>query len=216
MCGLAGFLSLQPMRAEQAEAELRNMARAIAHRGPDAEGLWYELAAGVALCHRRLSVIDLSPLGAQPMRSASGRFVIVFNGEIYNYRDLRLDLQAQGCTFRGASDTEVLLAGIETWGLESTLRSCRGMFAFALWDTHERALYLARDRFGEKPLYYGESGGCFLFGSELKALRAHSACHPDINRDALTLLLRHYYIPAPHSIYRGVFKASPGCIVRVR
>ncbi len=216
MCGIAGFLTLHPMGAERMASELRNMAHAIAHRGPDAEGIWHDAAAGAALGHRRLSIIDLSPLGSQPMHSASGRFVIVFNGEIYNYRDLRRDLQILGSTFRGASDTEVLLAGIEQWGLEETIRLCRGMFAFALWDTRDRVLYLARDRFGEKPLYYGESGGVFLFGSELKALRAHSACHADINRDALTLLLRHYYIPAPHTIYRGIFKLAPGCIARIR
>ncbi len=216
MCGIAGFLTLQPTNAERAENDLRNMARAIEHRGPDAEGFWQDATAGAALCHRRLSIIDLSPLGSQPMRSASGRFVIVFNGEIYNYRDLRRDLQIMGSTFRGGSDTEVLLAGIEHWGLEATIHLCRGMFAFALWDTKERVLHLVRDRFGEKPLYYGESGGVFLFGSELKALRAHSSCHPEINRDALALLLRHYYIPGPHTIYRGIVKLAPGCIVRIR
>src|SRR6185312_12112003 len=166
--------------------------------------------------HRRLAIIDLSPLGAQPMRSPSGRYVITFNGEIYNYRALRSELSSRGARLRSESDTEVLLAAIEEWGLERALERSRGMFAFGLWDTAERVLWLARDRFGEKPLYYGQAGDSFLFGSELKALRAHSRWRGEIDRDALGLLLRYVCIPAPHSIFRGIRKLMPGCALRVR
>ena len=192
------------------------MAQAIAHRGPDGDGVWYDAAAGIGLAHRRLAVIDLSPLGAQPMRSSSDRLVISFNGEIYNYRELRAELAHHGCQFRSTSDTEVLLEAIEHWGLEATLRRVRGMFAFALWDRRERTLFLARDRFGEKPLHFGQCGRTLLFGSELKALRAHPAWRAPLNRDALALLLRHYYIPAPHTIYRGMRKVMPGTYTSVR
>src|SRR5262249_17639369 len=153
---------------------------------------------------RRLAIIDLSPRAAQPMHSASGRMVLSFNGEIYNYRTLRRELEQIGCQFHSTSDTEVLLEACERWGMEATLRRARGMFAFALWDRRERALYLARDRFGEKPLHFGRQGDALLFGSELKALRAHASWQAGLDRDALTLLLRHYYIPAPHTIYRGI------------
>ena len=192
------------------------MAAALRHRGPDDEGFWLDARAGVALCHRRLSIIDLSPLGAQPMGSASGRFIISFNGEIYNFRALRAELAAHGARFRGASDTEVLLAAIEQWGLTRALERSRGMFAFALWDAFERTLWLVRDRFGEKPLYYGEVGRALLFGSELKALRAHSLWQGEIDREALALLLRDQCIPAPHSVFRGIRKVMPGCALRVR
>jgi asparagine synthase (glutamine-hydrolysing) len=192
------------------------MADVIAHRGPDGEGVWSEAASGIGLAHRRLAIIDLSPLGAQPMHSASGRFVLSFNGEIYNYRALRAELERAGCRFRGNTDTEVLLEALELWGIAVSLERARGMFAFALWDRRERTLWLARDRFGEKPLHFGAFGGTMLFGSELRALRAHSAFTPELNRDALALLLRHYYIPGPHSIYRGVRKVLPGSLVRIR
>ena len=172
--------------------------------------------AGIGLAHRRLAIIDLSPLGAQPMHSASGRMVLSFNGEIYNYRALRADLERAGRQFRSHSDTEVLLEAIECWGMETALRRARGMFAFALWDREERSLYLARDRFGEKPLHFGQCGNTLLFGSELKALRAHSAWNARLNRDALALMLRHYYIPAPHSIYEGIRKVPPGSFVRIQ
>jgi asparagine synthase (glutamine-hydrolysing) len=214
MCGIAGFLGGFP--AERAHQELAAMASALQHRGPDAEGYWLDCEAGVGLCHRRLSIVDLSPLGAQPMRSPSGRFIVTFNGEIYNFRALRDDLAARGARFRGGSDTEVLLAAIEEWGLMETLKRSRGMFAFGLWDCAERVLWLVRDRFGEKPLYYGEVGSAFLFGSELKALRAHSLWRGEIDRDALALLLRYVCIPAPHSIFRGVRKVMPGCALAVR
>ena len=216
MCGLAGFFCLRPLGGDEPAADLRKMAQAIAHRGPDGEGIWHDLAAGVGLAHRRLAIIDLSPLAAQPMHSASGRMVISFNGEIYNYRALRSDLERAGHQFRSASDTEVLLEAIECWGVETALQRTRGMFAFALWDRQERSLYLARDRFGEKPLHFGQFGNTLLFGSELKALRAHSAWNAQLNRDALALMLRHYYIPAPHTIYGGVHKVLPGSLARIR
>lgn len=192
------------------------MAHALAHRGPDGEGLWYDRAAGIALAHRRLAIIDLSESGAQPMHSASGRMALTFNGEIYNYLALRKDLERSGHRFRSATDTEVLLEACERWGIEATLGKIRGMFAFALWDRRERTLYLARDRFGEKPLHFAQFGPTLLFASELKALRAHAAFRSQLNRDALALLLRHHYIPAPHTIYRGVRKLMPGSVARIR
>ena len=192
------------------------MTAALRHRGPDAEGFWVDADAAVALGHRRLSIIDLSPLGAQPMRSASGRFIVSFNGEIYNFRALRAELEGRGARFRGGSDTEVLLAAIEEWGVARALERSRGMFAFGLWDAAERVLWLARDRFGEKPLYYGQVGDTLLFGSELKALRAHSRWRGEIDTQALSLLLRHQWIPAPHSVFRGIRKLMPGCALAVR
>ena len=192
------------------------MADAVAHRGPDDAGVWLDGEAGVALAYRRLAVIDPSPAGRQPMQSASGRSVIVFNGEIYNHLDLRRRLEAQcpgALPWRGHSDTETLLAAIERWGLEEALRAATGMFALAFWDRKDRTFYLARDRTGEKPLYYGWQNGVFLFGSELKALAAHPASAGDVDRDALTLLLRHCYISSPWSIYKGVRKLPAGTYV---
>ena len=194
------------------------MADAVAHRGPDDAGVWLDGEAGVALAYRRLAVIDLSPAGRQPMQSASGRSVIVFNGEIYNHLDLRRRLEAQcpdALPWRGHSDTETLLAAIEHWGLEKALQATTGMFAFAFWDREDRTLCLARDRAGEKPLYYGWQNGVFLFGSELKALAAHPAFVGDVDRDALTLLLRHCCISSPWSIYKGVRKLPAGTYVRI-
>ena len=219
MCGIAGFIGGfrgGGFAAERAREELAAMTGALHHRGPDDEGFWVDADAAVALGHRRLAIIDLSPLGAQPMRSASGRFTITFNGEIYNFRALRAELAGRGARFRGGSDTEVLLAAIEEWGVTRALERSRGMFAFGLWDAAERVLWLARDRFGEKPLYYGELGDALLFGSELKALRAHSRWRGEIAPEALALLLRHQWIPAPHSVFRGVHKLMPGCVLAVR
>ncbi len=229
MCGFAGmFGSPQQMYADIA----RRMAEAIAHRGPDDSGVWADADAGIALAHRRLSILDLSPAGHQPMRSVSGRFVIAFNGEIYNHLDIRKELEAisphpnpppegEGIkvAWRGHSDTETLLAGFEAWGIEATIKKSIGMFAIALWDQQERTLTLVRDRMGEKPLYYGWQGSgqqrSFLFGSELKALKAHPAFSAGIDRGALCLLLRHNYIPAPYSIYQGIAKLEPGCLLSV-
>jgi asparagine synthase (glutamine-hydrolysing) len=212
VCGLTGFLQPRGFSADVAQATAEAMSRKIAHRGPDDWGVWTDAVFGIALSHRRLSVLDLSAAGHQPMVSGSGRFVIAFNGEIYNHLELRKELGE--IAWRGHSDTETLLAGFDAWGVESTLARAVGMFAIALWDREERSLCIARDRLGEKPLYYGWQGDALLFGSELKALKSHPAFRGEINRDALTLLLRHNYIPAPHSIYRGIQKLPAGTVVR--
>lgn len=222
MCGIAGQLRW-PGQATEALLvdECRSMANAITYRGPDDYGFWSNPECGVGLAHRRLSIVDLSPAGHQPMVSASARYVIVFNGEIYNHMDLRRDVEGQGHApvWRGHSDTETLLAAFDAWGVEETLKRCIGMFAIALWDRERHVLTLARDRIGEKPLYYGWLGqgesAVFLFGSELKSLRAHPSFRAPINRNALALYLRHNYIPAPHSIYEGVHKLPPGCMLSV-
>jgi asparagine synthase (glutamine-hydrolysing) len=221
MCGLVGFLG--GVAGEDGDdALLRRMSDTLIHRGPDDGGVWCDSEQRIGLGHRRLAIVDLSPAGHQPMVSASGQFVIVFNGEIYNHLALRDKIQeASGKeqNWRGHSDTETLLAGIEAWGVEATLKKSIGMFAIALWDRQTRTLTLARDRMGEKPLYYGWQGGgnerVFLFGSELKALKAHPAFAADIDRGALCLLLRHNYIPAPYSIYQGIAKLEPGCLLSV-
>jgi asparagine synthase (glutamine-hydrolysing) len=214
MCGIAGFLDATP---EGAEARVRRMTDAIVHRGPDDGGAWMDPAAGLALGHRRLSILDLSPAGHQPMMSASGRFVLVFNGEMYNHLAIRAELEASGCAphWRGHSDTETLLAAIEAWGLDATLRRAVGMFALGLWDRERRRLALARDRAGEKPLYFGRQKGAFLFGSELKALRAHPAFEGAIDRHVLALYLRHNYVPDPLCIYQGIRKLLPGTWVEI-
>ena len=225
MCGLAGFLGGGHRNAGDAvPAVLGRMADTIMSRGPDDFGVWCA-DAGIGLAHRRLSILDLSPAGHQPMACATGRYVIAFNGEIYNHLDLRAELEKAGAggmasvPWRGHSDTETLLAGFAAWGIKATLERCIGMFAFAVWDRKTRVLTLGRDRLGEKPLYYGwqgsGDGACFLFGSEVKALKAHPSFAADINRDSLSLLMRHNYIPAPHSIYRGIFKLRAGSLLTV-
>lgn len=216
MCGLTGGWSTKSFEALR--DALPRMTDALAHRGPDDRGVWFDPEAGIALGHRRLSIVDLSEAGHQPMLSASGRFVIAYNGEIYNHLALRKELEAAGAApvWRGHSDTETLLACVEAWGLPGALQRCIGMFALALWDRQQRSLVLARDRAGEKPLYYGWRGEVFLFGSELKALRAHPAFESGVDRDALVLFLRHNYIPSPHSIHQGIRKLPPGTLVRIR
>ncbi|QLL65987.1 asparagine synthase (glutamine-hydrolyzing) (plasmid) [Sinorhizobium mexicanum] len=212
MCGLAGLINYRRGHREELVAILRQMAFALAHRGPDDAGIWLDQDNRVGLCHRRLSIIDLSPLGAQPMQSASGRYSIVYNGEVYGFLELRDELEARGSRFRGHSDTEILLEAVEIYGLEGALRRCNGMFAFALYDKVERKVLFARDRMGEKPLYIGVHDGAVAFGSELKSLRKHpSFAHPELDRDALALYLRHNYVPTPYTIYRGIFKLPPGC-----
>lgn len=215
MCGIVGFLMTGALPQPPDEI-IRRMTDAIIHRGPDAEGVWLDNNSGIALGHRRLSILDLSPEGSQPMVSCSGRYIIVFNGEIYNFREIRLELDEQQIRpWRGHSDTEVMLSAIEEWGIEGALKRFVGMFAFALWNREERTLTIARDRLGEKPLYYGWCNGTFLFASELKALRVHPAFVDDIDRDSITLLLRHSCIPAPYSIYKGIRKLLPGTYLTV-
>lgn len=195
------------------------MAGVLAHRGPDDEGIWIDGDAQIALGHRRLSIVDLSPAGHQPMHSADGRFVLSFNGEIYNFEELRAEIEDAGQVpeggWRGHSDTEVLLHAIAAWGLERALTKSVGMFALALWDRRERRLFLVRDRFGEKPLYYGGAGGDFVFGSELKALRAHPRFDNAVDRRALSLFASRTHVPAPFSIYERIFKLPPGCVLEV-
>lgn len=214
MCGIVGYISDS---IAASETIVLAMAERLAHRGPDAAGAWADAAAGVALAHRRLSVLDLSEAGSQPMVSESGRYCITFNGEIYNHLHLRRALAETAAepNWRGHSDTETLLACIEAWGLRKAVRQCVGMFALALWDRKERELHLARDRMGEKPLYYGVFGGAFAFASELKALRHAPGFDNPIDRDALALFMQFGYVPTPHSIYRGILKLLPGTVLSV-
>ena len=216
MCGVAGFLTLAS--GSEARVHIAAMTRALVHRGPDAGDVWLDERAEVALGHRRLAIVELSERGAQPMHSACGRYVLTYNGEIYNHLDLRAELEIERSTnWRGTSDTETLLAGVVAWGVEATLKKAVGMFAFGLWDRAERRLTLARDRFGEKPLYYGWLGQgrstVFAFGSELKALRAHPSFDNPIDRDVLALFLRFSYVPAPYAIFKNTFKLAPGAIL---
>ncbi|MGH8144770.1 MAG: asparagine synthase (glutamine-hydrolyzing) [Rhodanobacteraceae bacterium] len=216
MCGIAGFWDVaNRFDTDGGSAAIDRMTCAIRHRGPDDAGRYRDRHAGVWLGHRRLSVVDLSPEGRQPMTSASGRYVIVFNGEVYNHHRLRPELEAYGARFRGHSDTEVMLAAIECWGLEPAVDRFIGMFAFVLWDRHAHTLTLARDRVGIKPLYYGWAGAVFVFGSELKALTALPGFDNPVDRGALCLLLRHNYIIGPHSIYRDIHKLPPATMLTV-
>jgi asparagine synthase (glutamine-hydrolysing) len=216
MCGIAGVLdSSAATPVAELGALVGAMADTLAHRGPDDRGVWVDAVPGVGLGFRRLSIVDLSPAGHQPMESHDGRFVLVFNGEIYDHVALRAELEAVGARFRGRSDTEVLLEAFATWGVARTLGRANGMFALACWDRVERRLVLARDRFGEKPLYYGWLGRTFVFGSELKTLRAHPGFTDSIDLDALSQYFRYACVPAPRSIYRGIAKLVPGTWVSV-
>jgi len=218
MCGFVGYLDKDKhLSKRDGEVVLQHMADRIASRGPDDAGYWCHPEQQIGLGHRRLAIIDLSPAGHQPMHSASGRYVIAFNGEIYNHSQLRQELLAksEAISWCGHSDTETLLACFDAWGIQKTIERATGMFAFAVWDRQENTLLLGRDRIGEKPLYYGWQGNSFLFGSELKALKQHPAFKAEINRDAITLLLRHNHIPAPYSIYQGMKKLEPGCLLTV-
>jgi len=220
MCGFTGFLQRVRTGGHNELADLAaRMADRIHHRGPDSSGAWVHPERPLAFGHKRLAIIDLTAAGDQPMRSASGRYVIAYNGEIYNHLDIRAEIEAAGGApaWRGHSDTETLLAAIELWGLKGALERSVGMFAFGLWDEREKELSLARDRLGEKPLYYGWQGrgssAAFLFGSELKALAAHPAFEGEISRDVLSLYVRHCYVPGPFTIYRGISKLMPGCFL---
>lgn len=222
MCGFAGFLG-GPISGDKelAKATLEAMTRQISSRGPDSDGVWSQPDDSIALGHRRLSILDLSPAGHQPMKSVSSRYTIAFNGEIYNHLELRMQLdRLRGISgWIGSSDTETLLMCIEIWGVEQALNQINGMFSFALWDSLEKTLTLARDRIGEKPLYYGWLGSgaikTFLFGSDLKAFKGYPEFSPSVNRDSLCLFLRHKCIPAPHSIYEGFYKLDPGCYLKI-
>ena len=226
MCGICGFLigeresktgsgSSGTATRDELTSQVRAMASTLRHRGPDDAGEWVDAVSGVALGHRRLSILDLSPEGAQPMLSACGRYAIVFNGEIYNFRELRAELEQQGASFRGSSDTEVLVEAMSLWGVEETLVRALGMFALALWDLEARKLTLARDRVGKKPLYYGWNHGRFYFASELKALHAHPEFRPELSRDTLALFVAYSYVPSPYSIYDGLHKLPPGSLLVV-
>ncbi|MCF8035088.1 MAG: asparagine synthase (glutamine-hydrolyzing) [Desulfarculaceae bacterium] len=215
MCGIAGFWDSRGGEAGALEAQAGAMAAVLAHRGPDAAETWADPGAGLALGHRRLSIIDLSPAGGQPMASHDGRWHLVYNGEIYNFPEIKSRLEAEdpslARSWRGHSDTEVLLAALARWGVEAALQAVAGMFALALWDAKERRLFLARDRLGKKPLYYGWQGPAFLFASETGALRAHAAFDAPVDHQALALYLMRGNLPAPWSIYQGIAKLPPGC-----
>ncbi len=217
MCGIAGFLDIaRQTGSDELQSTVKKMVDTLRHRGPDDNGVWVDAETGIALGHSRLSIVDLSPTGHQPMLSACSRYVIVFNGEIYNFKTLRQELEAMGHKFSGHSDTEVMLAAINQWGLEAAVKRFNGMFTFALWNRQAQCLHLARDRLGEKPLYYGWMGKTFLFGSELKALCAHPDFKKEINRNALALYLRHNYVPAPYSIYKDIYKLPAGTILTLK
>lgn len=216
MCGIAGFLEATKNRKSNEYEEIAwKMASALLHRGPDDGGVWHDAAAGIAIGQRRLAILDLSEQGHQPMHSHCGRFVIVFNGEIYNFKSLRQELEQKGHRFRGNSDTEVILSAYSEWGMSGALQRFNGMFAMAIWDKQRRVLDLARDRFGQKPLYYGWVNGAFLFSSELKAFHQFPGFAPTVDRDALTLLFRRGCIAAPYSIFKDVYKLKPAHRIQI-
>ncbi|WP_417454782.1 asparagine synthase (glutamine-hydrolyzing) [Kiloniella sp.] len=217
MCGVAGFLENNANRREEHLSQIAHaMGNAVLHRGPDSGDVWVEGCSGIALSHRRLAIVDLSSAGAQPMASACGRYVIIYNGEVYNHNEIRPELAAQGINFRGHSDTEVILEGCALWGVKATVQKLIGMFVLALWDRHEKRLTIVRDRLGIKPVYWSKTSNSFLFGSELKTLRVHPDCPEEINRDAVSGFLRHNYIGGAASIYDGINKLEPGWIISVR
>ncbi len=214
MCGIAGFVELKRRSGpDELRAAVSRMANSLSHRGPDDQGVWTDPQAGVALGHTRLAIIDLSPAGAQPMVSSCGRFVLSYNGEVYNAPELRAELQAAGRPFRGHSDTEVMVEGFAVWGVRATIERLIGMFAFAVWDRSSQTLTLGRDRLGIKPLYWGHANGKLVFASELKALTVLPGWQGEIDRDALAAFLRYGYVPTPMSIYRGVHKLAPGTLL---
>ena len=218
MCGIAGYIDLDPNGSPTDSGDIDRMIGSLIHRGPDDKGVWMDPDLGIAMGHTRLSIQDLSDAGHQPMKSSSGRYIIVFNGEIYNFKDLKKEIDRINplSNWTGHSDTEVMLAAFDAWGLELSLERFVGMFAFALWDRKERTLFLVRDRMGEKPLYYGLSGKVFLFGSELKSLAKHRSWVGEINKDAVASYLKYGYVPSPNSIYKDIFKVMPGTITTVK
>lgn len=212
MCGFTGFWQLSSADNNESKATLARMADSLEHRGPDNRGFWFDDQAGICLAHRRLSILDLSQSGHQPKVSPSGRWIIVFNGEIYNHLELRdeLNRSLNASSWCGSSDTETILSSLDAWGVVGTVQRLVGMFSFAVWDRKLRSLSLVRDRFGEKPLYYGWQQGAFLFGSELKALQQHPLFVKHIDRTSLAIYFRHNAIPSPYSIFSGIYKLPPG------
>ena len=215
MCGFTGFWSRSPSQKQELEKTVLQMAHEISFRGPDSTGLWVDEKIGLATAHLRLSIIDLNPTGNQPMISASGRFIISYNGEVYNYAPLRKELETLGFSFKGSSDTEVMLASIEAWGLEEALSKFIGMFAFALWDTQDQRLFLVRDRLGVKPLYYGIINNVLFFGSQPRSFMPHPLWKSTLNQEALSDYFVYSYIPGAQSIYQGLQKVAPGHIVSI-
>jgi asparagine synthase (glutamine-hydrolysing) len=217
MCGISGFLDRRAQDGDEALGQIvRTMNDTLAHRGPDGADIWTDASVGIALGHRRLAVVDLSPTGFQPMQSADGHYVATYNGEIFNFSELRAEIGATGHNFRGTSDTEVMLEGFSRWGVRNTVERLIGMFAIGLWDRQTRTLYLIRDRLGVKPLYYAQDGMRLLFGSELKALRAAPGFAPTLDRAALVAYFRHADVPGPSTIYREAKKLPPGTILTWR
>ena len=216
MCGITGFFSSE-INENQYSILLSRMSDKITHRGPNDSGYWFSIDDKIGLAHRRLSILDISQAGAQPMHSNSNRYTIVYNGEIYNHLDIRKEIldfnKFNGWV--GTSDTETLLKGFELWGIEKMLQKCTGMFAIAVWDKKDKCLNLARDRIGEKPLYYGWQGNSFIFGSELKSFSSHPDFKKEINKDALYSLLRYYNISGKNTIFKNIYKLRPGTILRI-
>ncbi|QOZ46241.1 asparagine synthase (glutamine-hydrolyzing) [Bradyrhizobium sp. CCBAU 53340] len=215
MCGISGIWERNGCRLQDLKRLASAMTQTLSHRGPDDSGVWLSEQVSIAFGQRRLAIIDLSPMGHQPMVSANAQYTITFNGEIYNFRELRAELERRGVQFRGHSDTEVIVEGFAQWGVKSTIARLNGMFAIAAWDDRERQLFLARDRMGEKPLYWAIFDGLVLFGSELKALRAHPGWKPTLNRGAIAAFLRHSYVPGPFTIYEDVYKLPPAGFVKI-
>ena len=219
MCGINGFYSNSSSNFDNVILKMNSV---ISHRGPDTSGTWQDTNSGIVLGHQRLSILDLSSAGNQPIKSSSNRFILTYNGEIYNHLEIRKEIEKNNSNinWRGSSDTETLLEAIDFWGIDITLQKIDGMFAFGLWDQKTRCLTIARDHIGEKPLYYGWQGKgdnkIFLFSSELKALKMHPEFKGEINRDAIALQLRHNCIPAPYSIYKNIYKLVPGHYLELR
>ncbi len=217
MCGLTGFIDFKKKyKNSHLEKIAEKMALEIKYRGPDDSGVWSDETYGIALGHRRLSIQDLSPLGHQPMQSGSGRYCMVYNGEVYNAPELRKELESKGCSFKGGSDTEVMLAAFETWGVKKSVQKFIGMWAFSLWDRKNKSLILCRDRLGIKPLYWGIQKNTLFFGSSLKSFRAHPEWSPSLDQDSLTSYFRFSYVPAPHSIFKSIQKQKPGTLITIK
>tara|TARA_R110002050_G_scaffold300734_1_gene472047 strand:- start:1903 stop:3831 length:1929 start_codon:yes stop_codon:yes gene_type:complete len=217
MCGFTGFIDFKrEYKASQLDKITQKMAAEIDYRGPDDWGVWSDESCGISLGHRRLSIQDLSPLGHQPMQSVSGRYWMVYNGEVYNAPDIRQELEGKGYQFKGSSDTEVMLTAFDVWGVKKSVQKFIGMWGFALWDRQDKALILCRDRLGIKPVYWGINKHTLFFGSSLKSFRSHPQWATELDKDALSSYFRFSYVPAPYSIYQGVKKQKPGTIITIK